>query len=488
MSKAQMQWHPRVHEMWGKERLVFWRLGFNPTYRRDDVLRALDVICARYGITAVTVYEVLGSYDLLWRVWLPATAILDEVDRDLKRTLPVFDLDLCDHFEVSSIERHWFWSEESDGHQMTEDEAKSPELEPEPSRGQLVRVNQLLTQFNNHEIDYDTATANKEIEEFRERRLLGLRRSEDGIKFAIVISTSSVTASRFSAMEALRERIIQTLQSATAIKERSLYSGEGFGKFMIFGKVPTKDFYEINRALIEPIAIEANLAHVYRTRSETFIGSNPNLQRFSETLSVSLGPDEGEAASEVDIDWALEEGETARIEFKAGAFSNVARWLHKDDRSDDDGRSMMSFAKAVTAMLNGEGGIILSGVLESSSRNYAEEPKLADEPRRGDLIVLGIEFDMHGWKRPAADEYMNKLRQKLNAMIEPDPIDYLTMHTFDVEGRTVCVVAVQKELPVWFYLRDGNEMRFVVRRDASSDFLSGPDVDRFKNLHGPRGS
>lgn len=486
MANAQMQWHPEVHEKWAEERLVFWRLGFNPTYRRDDVLKALDVICARYGITAVTVYEVLGSYDLLWRVWLPPAAVIDEIDRDIKRTLPVFDLDLCDHFEVDSIERHWFWSEDAE-ESLENPLVEEPVLDPRPSASQLVRVNEILTRFNKGKIDFDTAIANKEIREFRRRRLIGVRRSEDGIKFAIVISTSSVTASRFSAMEALRDRIIKKLDSATAIKERSLYSGKGFGRFMIFGKVPTKDFYEINRTLIEPIAIEADLAHVYRTRSETFIGSNPELQRFAETLSITLGPDKGETANEVDIDWVLSEGETARIEFKAGVFSNVGRWLHTGKR-DDDGGSLKSFAKAVTAMLNGEGGVVVSGLLEASSRNYANEPKLANEPRRGDLIVLGLEFEWADWKRQTADEFMNRLRQKLQAMIEPDPIDYLTMHPFEVEGRIVCVIAVQRELPVWFYFKDGKELRFPVRRDASSEFLSGPDVDRYKNLHGPRGS
>lgn len=489
MSNAQMQWHPVVHEKWARERLVFWRLGFNPTYRREEVLRSLDVICARYGITAITVYEVLGSYDLLWRVWLPEGAVLDEIDRDLKRTLPVFDLELCDHFEVDEIIRHWFWDEEKKEEaepSPKQSKAMGPELEPTPAPSKLIRINETLTRFNNQEINYDEVIADEEIEEFHNRRLLGVRRSEDGIKFAIVISTSSVTASRFSAMEALRERIIKTLGDAIAIRERSLYSGKGFGKFLIFGKVPTKDFYEINRALIEPIAIDAGLAYVYRTRSETFIGSNPKLQRFSETLSITSGSTPGEAADEVDIEWALREGETARIEYKGAAFSNVNRWLHRGDRTDD-GSSFTSLAKAVVAMLNAEGGLVISGVLESSSRNYAEEPKLTNEPRVGNLIILGLEFDWHEWKKKDPDEFMRTLRQKLQTAIEPTPIDYITMHPFEVEGRTVCVVAVQKELPSWFYLRDDGELRFVGRRDASSEFLSGPDVDRYKNFRGPRG-
>jgi hypothetical protein len=486
MPNAQMQWHPVVHELWAQEKLVFWRLGFNPTYRREEVLQSLDVICARYGITAITVYEVLGSYDLLWRVWLPKTAVLDEVDRDVKRTLPAFDLELCDHFEVDSIERHWFWAEVEEDVLPQQPKFQEAVLDPRPTPSKLIKINETLDRFNKGEIDYDTVTADEEIADFIERRLLGVRRAEDGIKFAIVISTSSFTASRFSAMEALRGRIVKTLAEATAIRERSLYSGKGFGKFMIFGKVPTKDFYEINRTLIEPIAIEAGLAYVYRTRSETFIGSNPQLQRFSETLSVGLGTRDGEAAEEVDVLAALREGESERMEYKAGAFSNLNRWLHKDDRSDD-GRVFKSFATAVVAMLNGEGGLVISGVVEASSRSYDSEPKLMEFPRFADLIVLGLEFEWADWKRQVADEYMNTLRQKLQATIEPDPIDYLTMHPFEVEGRTVCVVSIQKDLPSWFYLRDDQELRFIVRRDASTEILNGPEVDRYKNLRGPRG-
>src|SRR4051812_4470577 len=175
MAKAQMQWHPVVHEQWAEERLVFWRLGFNPTYRREEVLEALDVISRRYGITAVTVYEVFGGYDLLWRVWVPKAAVLGEGDRDIKRTLPIFDLEMCDHFEVDSILRHWFWSEREDPSDFERPRSHEVELDPKPAANKLIRINEKLTEYNLGEVDFEAAMADEEIVEFKGRNLLELR-------------------------------------------------------------------------------------------------------------------------------------------------------------------------------------------------------------------------------------------------------------------------------------------------------------------------
>lgn len=498
MSREQMQWHPAVHERLANEQLVFWRLGFYPTYRRKEVLQALDIICERYGISGRTIYEVFGNYDLLLRLWLPEGVVAENVDRDIKRTLAAFHLELCAAFEVEKIVRHWFWDEEDerdeggsesmppngglgealDFDSFPNEGVELPELEPTPPAWELAHVNELVDQFNSGQIDQETVKRDEMAQKFLNRKLIGLRDAEEGIKFTMVVSAYGLTASRFEAMEELERRLALILDGAKPIRERSLYSGGGFGRFMVFGKIPTEDFYEINERLIEPITVQAGLAPVYRTRSETYIGSNPILQRFSETLSLP----EYEA-EEIDIAEVLAEGETARNEFKSTAFTNVNRWLKTGERVDD-GYAIKSFATALVALLNGTGGVIVSGVLERSVRDYDSTPKLADEPRVGDLIVIGMEFEWEDWQREGVDEFKNKLRQKLGELIEPNPLNYeLQMHSYVVSGRTVFLIHVPEGLPTWFYRREGKDYRFIVRRDASSVEISGPEEDEYKRLH-----
>ena len=496
MPKSLIQWHPDVHKKWAHESLVFWRLGFYPTYRREAVLEALDVVCARHGITGRTVYEVFGTYDLLLRLWLPESAPTETVDLDLKRTLASFHLELCDHFEVEMINRHWFWSDdenfsacsdEDSGNDDSQGEPRleTPHLDPKPNRRELARVNELVDQFNTGKIDIDAVCADELAGELLEREVLRVREADSGIKFSMVVSTSGATASRYTAMESLGSVLAEILEEAGTVRERSLYSGTGFGRFMVLGKVPTEDFYELNRGLIEPITIKGRLANVYRTRSETYIGSNPDLQRFSESLAVPM--QFGTKPADVDIKAILRGGETARVEFKGGVFSNIGRWLKTGNRGDD-GRSAESFARAIVAMLNGTGGVIVSGVLERSIRHYDAEPKLENEPRLGDLIVLGLEFEWAEWKRQDVDEFKNRLRQKLETLIEPDPFDHISIEVAEgIEGRTIAYVSIAEDVPTWYYLRDGEEFRFAIRKDASSVIVSGPQEERYKRLR-PRDS
>lgn len=494
MSRTQIQWHPAVHEAWAEERLVFWRLGFSPTYRRKEILQAFDIICDRHGISSFTVYEVFGNYDLLLRLWLPKAVATERVDRDIKKTFATFDLELCDAFEVDNIVRHWFWSEDEedeekarrrgdsrdgDGSEDTGSAFLPPELDPKPSSRELFRINELITEFNESQVDTEKVLSDPLARDLLDRHVIGIRNAEDGVKFTMVVSASGLTASKWEAMDSLEERLTTILDKARPIRERSLYSGLGFGRFMVFGKIPTEEFYEINKCLIEPITDQAALARVYRTRSETYIGSNPRFQRFSELLSIAP---EDEVDDEVELEELLKQGETARIEVKGSAFNNVVRWL-KTDEQVDDGIAFKGFAKAVVAMLNGNGGLVVSGVLEESSRDFATEPKLADSPRVDGLIVLGLNFDTAGWKRTDPDEFVNKLRLKLREAIEPNPLDYFSIRAYELSGRVVCAVSVKESPPHWFYLKEGSDFRFIVRRDSSSEAISGPEEDAYKRLN-----
>jgi schlafen family protein len=473
--RHQIQWHSRVHREWARERLVFWRLGFYPTYRRADVMSTVDLVCARHGIRARIVYEVLGQHDLLARLWIPAATTPEQVDRDLKRTLAAFHLELCDMFSVDDVLLHWFWDEDIPGDPAPPKPQES-DLAAVPPPRVMIEVSALIDRYNSGTADLEEVRANTWAESYFKAGLLAVRPRRQGIKFAVVVSTSGDLSSRFTAMESLGDQLGRILNKATRIYERSLYSGSGFGRFLLLGKLDPVDFFAINEDLISPIVDEASLSGVYRTRSVTYIANSPDQNTFSEGLAI---PQDDLDEDTVDIEDVLAGGENARVEFKASAFVNVNRWLNTGERVEDE-QVIMAFTRAVAAMLNGNGGTVVSGVLEGSTRDYSE--RVTGVPVRGELIILGVEFDLVNWSRPTWDEFENRLRQKLNALIEPTPLDMITIEQHSIDSRTVCTVAVQAGATRWFYFKKSGSYEFVVRRGASSVAISGPQEEAYKSV------
>jgi schlafen family protein len=401
------------------------------------------------------------------------------VDRDLKRTLAAFHLELIDMFVVDGVLRHWFWDEEIEGQPLPPQPADADLAVPASPRT-LREVSNLIDRFNSGDADLEVVQANASAGKFLEQGILAMRPRRQGIKFAVVVSTSGDLSSRYTAMESLGDQLERTLKKADRVYERSLYSGSGFGRFLILGKIDPADFFAISEDLIEPIVDEASLSGVYRTRSVTYVANSPDQTKFSEGLAI---PQHGDDEGAVDIHDILAGGENARVEFKASAFMDVNRWLSTGERVGND-EMTGAFARAVVAMLNGNGGTVVSGVLEESIRDYAD--RLTDVPVRGDLILLGVEFDWTDWPRPEWDEFENRLRQKLAALVEPNPLDMIDISRHEVESRTLCAVDVHAGATRWFYLRRGKAPNyvydFVVRRGASSTVISGPQEESYKNL------
>lgn len=475
----QIQWNQGVHERWAREQLVFWRLGFYPTYQREEVPQALEVVCGRHGIRGRVVYEVFGQHDLLVRLWIPPGITPEDVERDLKRTLAGFHLELCDRFVVNQIVTHWFWDEESPADSRPEplDESMLTQQPPTPS---LREVSELVDAFNGGDISESELFEHPSVTEYLSLGILGMRQSRQGIKLAIIVSVPSELGTRWSIMDSLAMQLEKRLLNAGAVKERSLYRGEGFGRFLILGKIDPPNFFKINEDLIGPIVDEAQLAGVYRTRSLTYIGNTPDLMSFSEALAL---PATGKKDEDIDIGEVLAGGENARVEFKGSIFINIERFAHKKEHEKDP-EVTEAFVRAVVAMLNSDaGGVIVSGVVEASSRGFGE--RLNDFPVRDGLVILGAEFDWKEWKRPEWDEFENRVRNLLRDYIEPNPLNFLSVSRQVVMERTLCAIVINTPPPpMWFYLRRGDEsFGFAVRQNSSSKVISGPEEDNFKKFN-----
>lgn len=94
-------WHHSVHEDLAGESLYFWRLGFSPTYPRDQAVAGVLAAAARHDVRSLFSYELFGSYDLLIRTWLPSACSPDDFFKTLTAELMPAGLKMLDPFEVN---------------------------------------------------------------------------------------------------------------------------------------------------------------------------------------------------------------------------------------------------------------------------------------------------------------------------------------------------------------------------------------------------
>ena len=107
---ARWQWHPQLRELWGNERLYFWRVHF-PTYERLRFLDNVEEVMRRTGVVAYAVYELYGGFDMLLRVWLRTTqGVFESTFHEVFGKDPNI---MIEGFSVTDVVTHWPWAGES---------------------------------------------------------------------------------------------------------------------------------------------------------------------------------------------------------------------------------------------------------------------------------------------------------------------------------------------------------------------------------------
>ncbi len=454
-SGASYQWHPDVHRRWGGEQLYFWHLAFNPTYDRDKIVAGLETVFERHGVTAYTVYELFaGGYDIFLRVWLPTSQRAFE--NDLHDVLSEYTI-APKAFWVDRIILHWPWEGEPGA--LTMRQVSDDVLRQRLPDAEIARINAgglSRSQRAPHEA----------------RNLIAKVPRRKGIKFFTLVTTPHQSLTRY-ATQRLEDRILEVLRASSGIFEKSVYSGAGFGLYLIMGRVT--DYFAIERELTTPLNLAADPS-LFGARTTTFPVSCPEFLTSRYELRID---DTGPAARSAED--ALGESESQTLEVKGSAFANLDRWLHAggklvaDDRVVDHG-----LLKAVTGMLNADGGTVLIGALERA--RFEEETKLKELPRRGEYVVVGIESDQHGedW-----DRYERRLRALLKSRIKPDPTTRVGLAREEIDGRTVVVITVYPSEDWFYHYPAGNEAaRFWVRQGNATHALEGPDSDAYRREKG----
>jgi hypothetical protein len=152
---------------------------------------------------------------------------------------------------------------------------------------------------------------------------------------------------------------------------------------------------------------------------------------------------------------ATREGQ--HVEFKPSL-----RWSYRESRIDKSlGEPVM---KTLAAFMNSYGGRLLIGVADT-----------------GD--ILGVEQDWNTLGKPGPDGYENHFSQEFHKMIGAEYREYVQLSFVTIEGKTVCVVDVQRAKEPAYLTRGNGEEVFYIRSGNASQPLSLRQVQGYIARH-----
>jgi hypothetical protein len=428
---ARFQWHPELREHWAGERLYFWRLHF-PTYAKAEIVEQLEEVLKRVGVQAYAIYELYGGYDILLRIWLRTThKVFEAVFHDIFQNRGI----VIEGMAVNEVVTHWPWAmEDGSMRRMDEDVLKN-----KLANSEIARINDGL------ELTDENG--------FQAQGLIAPTWHLQGIKFIVLVGASQ-HAMPVAAVDRMRDRLLKIVLDADddAIYEKSIYKGWGFCAYLILGRVRNDSFHLIEREIIRPIN-EILAPDTQGARTTTFPMATEDLLAFSEKMATDEEPQHLRSAAE----W-LELDEDQRLEVKGSAFADVKQWLNSSPPVASppmNDVAVDSVLKAITGLLNAEGGTIVIGALES--KHFKKYPQLLGLPEIGPHMVLGLQHELgdRGWDW---DKHERTLHQLMETRIDgnPNPNTYVDFQSDEIDGRPVCVLTVREPRRTatsgaWFY-------------------------------------
>ena len=499
--QSRLMWHHSAHHQWGKARLCFWRLSFNPTYNRERVHDGIEQVLQRHSVTSYLAYEILGHFDVLLRVWLPTSVTADAMDLALYQELLGCDYHSSDFFEVTTVHWHWVWEEtDSTGdRRMLAPEGKNL-THPSLSEAELEALDKLVIASGRDdsrlpgELPDD---ARQLLEAARDQTLVTALNHGQGIKVFAIISRPLGTLSK-PARDVMSRRIRDVALGVDPdgnpiLEEVSVYSGHGSASHIVAGRVPPTKFYSAVAHLTQQI--NSLGVHEYKIRVDTYVTSQPGFLMYSEALGLAG------TREDVQVDTLLQSEEEPYLEFKASAFASLRSKIDQGaKRYDHDPGLALSIAKTVGGFLNSsQTGYLVIGAVEENAYiqakgRYRSEDERAEAHRRlratfkeyrKDLLICGLAPDFELGKRGDWDEWRQRFQQLVRSMIEPNPLPWITIQRYSVNDEEIAVVAVRPNDGGWSYVvyqdKDGTERRrFYVREHHTTREYQGVEGDDYK--------
>lgn len=459
------------------------------------------------GIGAYTTYELSGEFDVLLRAWIPAREVNGFAKR-LKETFPLKD---TRKFTVEDVIRHWPWiGEGSYAPRNCDPDALIGSTSPAEvdSANRISDHGHIGTLIDPSEADVSAlerlmnANALTDVGSTTGIRLLLRLKGNDGLDDddwrklgrSVANHLDGMTRPPGSRHSEPQDKFILDDVSLYACSDRSL---------LILCRIPHRLWHDIREYLLEPLAAMTGVMQTTTlpALSRNFVCSRDYLmldERAEAALRGGQGSSDSGDGSGEDTpplpppprippsarDY-LDRPEGRNFEAKGSAFAPLEGWLGRGKGAPDDhglseskGFFRDTIAKTVVAMLNSEGGTLVVGVLELDkfTRQSSEVlERLAELPVAGRYCVLGLQdpiFLQKDW-----DGFELKFNRLLKESIYGEVADLVHVSRDWHSRRPLAVIQIEHaEMTQGFYLRDGDDRRFFIRRGGSSDELHGPDI------------
>lgn len=471
-------WHDRVHQTRETARIQFWRLSFVPQFRRDQIFQGLRDAFGEIGIRSYAIYETLGNFDLLLRLWVPRLVDPEEFEAALHSHLDREGLWDADFMVVSSVDRHWLWE---DGAGARLEPSDDDLLEATDQRARDLQALNSLAMAG--ERDQWTEMHGR-LEWLHQLELANLVRPLDigrqGIKFFVTFDHPNRPFRRDD-REVFLERLLEISEAAEALARSrrpessaqvSIYQGHGtMTDFLLLARAPDQDFYDFAKDLIFGLRERSGIDRLYRIRPYTHVAASRSFVEYSDLpiTRSSPPPSTGDLLGP----------ESASLEFKATYSVDLNAFLGtgKTARSDV---AMAAVIKAICGMLNSpDGGRVVVGLAE-----YHRLPQQLLNPedlpfpmlsRTNDLanpdakLVTGLDFEISTRAAPFTDfdGFQRHLETQIRERIRPLSLAFVKTSEFPIAGRTLAVIDVRPS-DFWFWFVEKQRETFYVREFGST--------------------
>jgi hypothetical protein len=305
-AKGRVLWHHEIqeHPTLGDAALVFWRLGFRPSYNRQTILHSIEEICEAFQVSSYVAYELLGPHDILLRLWLSHPGdisdvhdpLLDEPGKpsrqpqkridDITRRLSAHITETTsDYFLVTEVHRHWWWCKSRWWRRRADPDRLKPGFANEISKDVKGKqaVQDLVNLYNDGTRSWLHLWRSREWRRYRRKGFVRHHRLHGGIKFATIVRPKD--SQGFVHVDDGEHPVATAVRDATRVKDRSLYEGSGFNflglgaaQFLILGRVPGYRFGRLRTEIIEPIVKDTPIARSYAP-TLTYVATGPETMR-----------------------------------------------------------------------------------------------------------------------------------------------------------------------------------------------------------------
>jgi hypothetical protein len=475
-------WHDLVHESQDLTRLHFWRLSFSPSYDHDAIFSKLRTLFAKVGITSYGIYETLGDYDLLLRMWVPRDIGPEELEVNLVDLLSPLKL-WNRNFFICHTAEHWA--------DVQTDSEKWPDLDE-----QVVAE---VSEFNAAQTGGEVVARSAAIDKLVSVGTLKTVPTDTrGIRLFVVfdhLRAAFPPGSRRQALGTIKSTCSRILEDwkkkhpGTLDPQISIYEGTGtMTEFLVMARAPHAYFHDFVREMAVALR-RSDLDNDYDIRPYTHVIAD---RMFSEFVEDRPQPPE----RKVDIN--LEETES--LEYKASFALDVRGYLATGKQARDK-RIKEGVVQAACGLLNSpEGGKLVIGVLETRRELGKTKDKLAlleslrdefgfemDPEQLSDPpnALIGIEAEVgEGKNYGDADAYQRALNETLRSKIEPNPMSSIKLEIRKEGERSLCILDVSPGKH-WFWAKsmDGKEEDFFVREAGSTRAYGGHEGELFREAH-----